>query len=425
VTEQFLHYIWQHRLFDSRNLVTDEGSAVEILDPGIHNTGAGPDFFNARIRIGDTNWAGNVEIHINASEWQRHRHHSDAAYDGCILHVVEFRDAATVKSNGQSLPAIELKDRYPSFLWENYIALLGRQDWIPCVKQLGEIDRFTWESVFDGMSEERLRHRAENIFSDLITVKYDWEEIFYRHLCRNFGFQLNALPFEMLARSLPLRIIRKEAGIPMNVEALLFGQASMLETQGRDNYQNSLSDIYRHLRNKYGLIPIPPASWKYLRLRPVNFPAVRIAQLSRLLISQPFLFSRILSAGDTGNIFGILDVTASEYWDSHYRFNKESAKQPKRTGKSSIENIIINTAVPFIYSWGLYHGEKKFTEHAVEILAGIPSESNHIMEGWKAAGVKPVTARESQALLQLRMEHCSAKKCLNCIIGNKLINSLP
>lgn len=425
VTEAFLHYLWQYRLINFKNLRTDNGLEIEVVTPGQYNSGAGPDFFNARLRIDGTLWAGNVEIHIHASDWKRHNHHNDDSYDSCILHVVYENDSATMRMNGTSIPAIEIKNKFPSWLWDNYLKLIGTRGWISCQHRIMETDDSTWSTTIDRMIYERLEHRQKQILIALNGNKGDWEECFYQHLSRNFGFQLNALPFEMLARSLPLRIIRKERDCITDIEALLFGQAGMLNDTFNEEYPIQLQDVYRHLSNKYSLRSNSFSTWKLLRLRPVNFPALRISQLSALMFRHPIIFGEITSAKSLDNIISVFKVQSSEYWNTHYHFNNSSSYKNKKLGTDSINNILINTCIPFIYTWGKYIGDLEVSERALSFLKQLPAEDNHLLKRWREVGVKVQSAVDSQALIQLKMMHCSEKKCLTCSIGKSLINVLP
>ncbi len=407
------------------DLVTDDEISVEVIRPGEHNTNAGPDFFNAQLRMNGTLWAGNVEIHIHSSDWHRHNHHNDVTYDSCILHIVYENDCATLRTDGSLIPTIELKSKYPTYLWDNYLQLIGTRGWIPCQPRIHEIDDITKKITIDKMIYERLEHRTKQIFISLKGVKDDWEECFYQHLAKNFGFQLNAMPFEMVARSLPLKFISKERGRLINIEALLFGQSGMLDGNFRDDYPNLLQQNYRHLANKYSLKNIPHSAWKYMRLRPVNFPSIRISQLSSLLYKNTSIFSQVKTISNLKDILSFFEIQSSEYWNTHFHFDKESNFQIKKLGKSSIYNLLINTCIPFLYAWGKFIGDNNQVDKAVSLLTKIPAEENHRITKWKELGLKVNSATDSQALIQLKMQHCSEKKCLTCCIGNKLINILP
>ncbi len=407
------------------NLFTDDGQKVEVIKPGQHNTGSGPDFFNSMLRIDGTLWAGNVEIHIHSSDWQRHNHHTDLAYDNCILHVVYENDSATLRTNGTHLPAIELRNKFPAFLWDNYLRLISTRGWIPCQDRLHEIDEHTWKTTLGEMITERLESRAQQIFISLKGNKDDWEETFYQYLARNFGFQLNAMPFEMLARSLPLKIIRKERDKLENIEALLFGQSGMLKDNYTEDYPRRLFELYTHYLKMYSLKGISLSSWKLLRLRPVNFPALRIAQFAVVLKECPSLFTTLTNIASLDKIISLFDICASGYWDTHYHFIGPSDFRKKRLGKSSINNLLINTCIPFLYAWGKFTGENATMQNAIQFLGQIPPEDNHLITRWKETGVTVNSAVDTQAFMQLKIVHCAEKKCLTCSIGNKLINFLP
>jgi hypothetical protein len=407
-----------------KNLVADTGAKIEVVKPGNYNTGAGPDFFNAQLRVDGTLWAGNVEIHINSSDWRRHQHHSDPAYENCILHVVHTNDAPTISSNGTTIPVIQIKDRYPSHLWENYLKLIGTTGWVACQPRIHEVEEFTWKSTIDKMILERIEIKTEQILIALKGNKDDWEECFYQHLARNFGFNLNALPFEMLARSLPLKYILKERTSQLNIDAMIFGQSGMLQENDEDVYPSQLRDAYTYFSKKYSLKSIPVSSWKFLRLRPVNFPTIRLAQFAVLLSRNPSLFRFIIDCQDLVTMKNIFNVQANSFWNTHFVFGKVSAHSEKKLGGSSIENILINSCIPFIAAWGKFIGDEKFKNRAIEFLALINCEENHLISKWRELGVKTHTAVDTQALIQLYTRHCSEKKCLTCNIGNRLINTL-
>jgi hypothetical protein len=425
MTEAFLHYLWQYRLVDMRNLRTDDGQTVEVVNAGKYNHDAGPDFFNARLRLNGTQWAGNVEIHINSSDWQKHSHHNDPAYDSCILHVVYRYDSTTLRMDGSRIPTVEIGERFPNYLWDNYLRLLGTTGWVACQHRLREIDESIWQKLMSDMVEERLELKSKQILISLAGTRDDWEETFYQYLSRNFGFQLNAMPFEMLARSLPLKLIKYELSNPLNIEAMLFGQAGMLDINNHDFYTGDLNERYGHLQKKYSLKNIPVSAWKYLRLRPVNFPPVRIAQLSALLISKPAIFGLLRDIKNTKELFALFNVSTSPYWNEHYMPGKKSKAIVKNIGRTSISNIIINTVVPFLYTWGKYSGNTQLMTRSVKMLEELPAEENKLINSWTDAGIKTSTAAGTQSLLQLKLNHCAEKKCLTCLIGKQLINSLP
>lgn len=424
MTEAFLHYLWKHRLFDMNRLVADDGTKVEVVKPGEHNHGSGPDFFNAQLRLDGLAWAGNVEIHIRSSDWHRHRHHLDPVYDSCILHVVYENDSPTLRMNGTKIPTIHINDRYPKYLMDNYLKLVSAHGWVSCDRRLPEMDPQTIHLQLEKMISERLKQRAGQVIISLKGLKNDWEECFFQLLAKNFGFHDNALPFEMLARSLPLKILKREKGLE-NAEALLFGQAGLLEKEINDPYHHQLHKLYLFYQTKYALKPIPGTSWKFMRLRPVNFPTIRIAQFADLMTRSNELFSKIIEADSMDTLLELIDCTASAFWNTHFHFNTPAESHVKKMGRSSLHSILINTIFPVLIAWGEYSGDHKMFEKVVEWMSHLPAEENTFIRQWHSVGVKARSAADSQALLQLKMNYCSEKKCLSCAIGNKLINSLP
>lgn len=423
MNEDLLHHAWKFRLFDHRELITQYGEKVEVIRTGDHNLDSGPDFFNARIRIGDTEWAGNVEIHINASDWNKHRHTSDEAYRDVILHVVYNNDAAVKNSKGIVLPVIELKDKLDRSLIEKYSGLSKGAGWIPCGEQVRQVDGFLRSAWMERLLIERLERKSKEIEQTLELSRSSWEEAFYFHLARNFGFRVNASPFGLLARSLPLQVLAKHKSSLMQAEALLFGQAGMLNEHFNDDYPRALQNEYVFLQKKFRLVPLESRLWKFMRMRPTNFPTIRIAQLAALIHDSSHLFSKMLEATDVQGIEKLFNAQASTYWESHYMFDRPSPKSKKSLGKSSIDNIIINTIVPFLFVYGKKQGDERFSERAFSLLEQVEGESNNIISKWKLLGMPVHDAWSTQALLQLKSEYCDRKRCLQCAIGTKLLGT--
>jgi hypothetical protein len=424
VTEAFLHYVWQNKLFDSADLISDDGQKIEIIDVGKLNTDAGPDFFNARLLIDGTLWAGNVEIHIRASDWLKHNHHFDLAYENCLLHVVFEIDCSIYRIGGTRIPALELKNKVPDFLWDNYLLLLNGNEWIPCKNRMNEVEKDMISKCKEEMIIERLDSKAQRILGHVKSNKDDWEETMYQQLAFNFGFQINAQPFEILARSLPLKIIGKESCTTMELEALLFGQAGFLSVDFEDAYPRKLQEIYLRYVRKYNLKCSSASSWKLLRMRPVNFPLIRIAQFAAFLNSTPSFFKKVIDTENVLAISTLFSIQASGYWETHFHFDKPSSYSKKRLGKGSVTNILINSVVPFLYAWSIFNGESHYREKALLLLKSLPAEENRLIDRWIEAGLTVETAVESQALIQLQTKHCMEKKCLTCTIGTELINRL-
>jgi hypothetical protein len=423
MTEAFLHHLWKFKLFDRSRLLTTEGETIEVLNTGQHNSDAGPDFFNAQIKIGGTTWAGNVEIHLKSSDWNRHRHTSDASYNNVVLHVVYEHDEEVYSSEKTKMITLELKDRFNPGLFQNYLDLVEGIRWIPCEDHLTGVGEFVFDKWLERLLIERLEKNTNSIFVSLKQNMNNWEETFYHHLARTFGFKTNALPFEMLAKSLPLSVLSKHKDHLNQVEALLFGQAGLLEKEFRDGYANDLRKEYEFLKGKFQLAPNDGSSWKFLRLRPSNFPTIRIAQFAMLIHRSSRIFLRIIEVENIRALIPFFIVPVSEYWESHYIFDKVSAEREKSLGEDAALHILINTVVPFVFAYGKYRNEESFQNKALAFLEELPPEKNSIISNWSRLGITSLNAARTQALLQLKNEYCSQKKCLLCSVGNRIINS--
>ena len=421
--EEFLHYIWQFQLFNSLELETIDGEKVQVLKVGEHNTNAGPDFFNGKVKIGETVWAGNIEIHINSSDWNNHKHQNDAAYDNVILHVVFNHDSEIITSKNRELPTLELASLIDAEVFKKYQFLVGEKRKIPCQSFLPTIDDFTIRNWQDRLIVERLERKANAIIDSLEETNGDWEETFYRLLAKNFGFKLNALPFELTAKSLPYKYLKKHKDNLNQLEALMIGQAGLLESDFDDEYPLSLQKEYRFLQVKFKLKPIETHLWKLLRLRPSNFPAVRLAQFVKLIYSSESLFSSIVESNSLNELKKLLSVELTGYWETHYLLDKQSVKRSKKLGNSSVDLLLINTVIPFMFVYGKRKNKPQRVEKAIEFLHQIKAEKNSIISDWEHYGVKVKSAFESQAMIQLKNEYCTKVRCLDCAIGNKIVRS--
>ncbi|PJJ84608.1 DUF2851 family protein [Mucilaginibacter auburnensis] len=423
ITEDFLHYVWKFRLFERSAFQTVDGIELEINSAGLHNTDSGPDFHNARIRIGDTSWAGNVEIHINASDWQKHNHNTDNAYRNVILHVVYNNDAPVFLPDGRPIPTLELKNRIPDDLYARYHNLIyGQKTIIPCEASISKLDDFTLRTWFTRVLVERLEKKSAAVISALEVNRGDWEETFYQFLAANFGFKVNALPFELMARSLPQNILAKNKSNPLAIEALIFGQAGMLGDDFEDEYPRRLKQEYDFLRKKYNLSPIEKHLWKFMRLRPQNFPTIRLSQFAALIVSSNHLFSKVLDIRDVKALPDLFDgIKVNEYWDDRYRFDKPSKPAAKNLGSASINVLLLNTLAVFLFSYGKHHQQEYYINRSLKLLESLPGEQNQIIDDFKAVGIKAASAFESQALLELKNYYCNYKKCLQCSVGNKIL----
>ncbi len=417
--EEFLHYIWKYKLYNKELLKDHEGNKIEILNTGNHNTNSGPDFFNSKIKLNETVWAGNVEIHINSSDWYAHNHHKDKAYDNVILQVVLNYNKEVLRTNGQLIPTMELK--FDQKLFINYDVLVKRETWIPCQNKIEEVDSFTINNWLEKLSIERLEEKSDRINQLLKHTNNSWENAFYIQLARNFGFNLNSDPFEMLAKSLPLIYLAKHKDNLFQIESLLFGQAGFLVDDSGDEYFESLKKEYLYLKKKFKLKPIEQHLWKFLRSRPGNFPTIRIAQFAKLIFSLSSLFSKLLEVKTIKDCYELLLVNPSDYWSNHYTFKKESIEKPKTIGKSAIDTVLINTIIPFLFIYGKAKGLIELQERAISFLEKIKPEKNSIVSSWNNLGLKSESAFNTQALIQLKKKYCDSKKCLNCQIGNSII----
>ncbi|RVT96538.1 DUF2851 family protein [Mucilaginibacter limnophilus] len=422
-TEDLLHYVWKFRLFNRLNLRTVEGEPVEIFSAGMHNKDSGPDFHNARIRIGETVWAGNVELHLSSSAWQQHGHTDDKAYDNVILHVVYRDDAPVTLPNGRRLPTIELHDRIAPELYQRYHNLIfGQRVFIPCEANFSIVDELTMGNWLSRILVERLEKRSRAVLDALALNRGDWEETFYQFLAANFGFKVNALPFELLAKSLPQIILAKHKNNPLQIEALIFGQAGFLDEEFTDDYPHKLKTEYDFLRKKHSLTPVDRHLWKFMRMRPQNFPTIRLAQFAALIIKSNHLFSKVIEVKEIPSLRSLFaDIEINEYWETHYRFDTISAQSSKKLGQASIDIILLNTMALFLFSYGKQHQQQYYISRSLKLLESLPRESNHIIDDFSNLGLKIQSAFETQALLELKNNYCDYKKCLNCSVGNKIL----
>jgi hypothetical protein len=419
MNEEFLTHIWKYGLFDRTSLISDTGEKIEVITLGVQNSDAGPDFINAKIRIGNTLWAGNVELHLNASDWKKHHHQTDKAYDNVILHVVMKADQLTTRTNGTTIPTVELS--FEPQLYLNYMWLIGNKNRLSCHDHIAHIDPLLLHSWLASVMVERLESKVKYV--DILLEQYqnNWEEVFYIRLARSFGFHLNAVPFEQIARSLPLNTLARHENNLFQLEAILFGQAGFLEGEARDEYTLRLKEEYSHLRNKYNLKPLDHHLWKFMRLRPVNFPTVRLAQFAALVHSFPRLFRQILDAEHLPPLRKLFSVRPSAYWETHYKFGTVSAVRKKTLGEESSQILLINTVIPMIFLYGHRKADESLKARAIQFLDQLPPEKNAVISRWEKAGVKAGSALDTQALLQLWSAYCQKKQCLRCMVGSKII----
>jgi hypothetical protein len=417
--ESFLYYVWQFQYFDRTDLKTTDGENIEVFKTGVLNSDSGPDFSNAKVRIGNLDWAGTVEIHTKASAWQDHHHDVDKAYDNVVLHVVWQNDKPVFRADGTAMPTLELQPLVNDSLVVEYKKLVNSPTSIPCEKTFPSISELVRISMLDKALMQRLETKAEQVIQLFKHNQNDWEEITYQLLARNFGFKVNYDPFFQLSQAVPFKILLKHGDSLLQMEALLFGQAGFLDHALKHEYMKLLQREYQLLARKYSLesMQLNKSIWKYLRLRPANFPTIRIAQFAALFNSNNNLFSRIIEAENLGDLKSIFNVTTSEYWHHHYRFGHKTVRSLSGVGESSIENLIINTVVPMLVAYGKQKDEQLFIDRAVNFLQQIQPESNKITRTWNDLGASVKSAFDSQALIELNNNFCLKRKCLSCTIG--------
>ena len=416
MNEQLLQYVWQHRYFDQLALTTTNNDPVIVLHPGMLNTNQGPDFSGARIRLGDTEWAGNVELHVQTSDWTKHGHQNDKQYKNVILHVVWEH----TENDCPGIPVLELQGRVPVFLKEQFITWMNNRLLIPCIRELGLSGIQPSTAWKDKMVWERLNHKATLMMSNLQQLKGHWEEVFWWQIAGNFGVSVNSDAFAELGRSLPLTLIVRHKQQIHQLEALLLGQCGLLNEKFSDPYTRMLQKEYRFLRDKYSLKQIKTPV-QFLRMRPGNFPTVRLAQLAMLIHESVQLFSKIKDMEDFQQVEQLLSVTANDFWHYHYRLETASAFCKKTLGNTMIQNLVINTVVPCLFSYGLYIRDDRYVQKALRWLQETQPEINSTTRIFQQQGVITENARDTQALLELKKYYCDEKKCLDCEIGQKLL----
>lgn len=420
VSEKLLQYIWQFQYFQKTGLRTTDGEAVEIISPGTWNHHQGPDFFDAQVRIGDVLLAGSVELHVRTSLWKQHGHDGDANYRNVILHVVYEHNAEM----NFSLPVVELRDRIPHLLLDRYRQLMDTPGFIPCGASLRRTPPLVWTSWKERLVAERLTRKAALIEGFLKLNQLHWQETFWWMLARNFGVKINTDAFEAMARSIPMRLLSRHRNQIHQLEALLLGQSGLLEKEFGEAYPQLLQREYRFLKKKYGLRPIHAPIY-FLRMRPQNFPTVRLAQLAMLVHSSDHLLSSLIDLEELPAVRALLTVTANDYWNDHYLPGEKAVFKKKTLGRDMIENIIINTVVPMIFAYGLYQKDSRLQEKAIRWLELAAQEHNSVTKGFTELGVQVHGAFDTQALLELRTHYCLHKRCLQCAVGNSLLKSGP
>ncbi|MES2773688.1 MAG: DUF2851 family protein [Bacteroidota bacterium] len=420
MNERLLQFIWQFQYFNRQDLYTVAGEPLQIIAAGDWNTNQGPDFNQARVKIGETLWAGEVELHLKASDWHKHHHTKDAQYRKVILHVVWENDLQVKDQNGIPIPTLEIQNRVSNLLLTRYDHWMQQLRPIPCGADIVSVSALTWQNWKERLLVERLEQKTEHIQQLLQQTNNNWEEVFWRLLCRYFGAGVNSECFEQLATSLPLNVLIKHKNQLQQLEALLLGQACLLNRRFTDHYPLLLQREYVFLRKKHQLQPITKTP-VFLRMRPVNFPTVRLAQLAMLIHQTVHLFSKIKEATDIKVVYKLFAVTANDFWNDHYQLDETSEHQPKKLGSQMINTILTNAAAPMLFAFGKYAAEHSYCDKAIRWMEELQAEKNTITRLFTDLGIENKSAFDSQALLHLRKHYCDQKRCLECAVGNAIL----
>jgi hypothetical protein len=423
--EQLLHYTWKHKLYPLKELTTSDGQRVEIVDPGLHNRNAGPDFFNAKIRIGSTMWVGNVEIHDKSSDWYQHGHDKDSRYDNVVLHVAAELDTEVMKSNGEYVPQLQLS--VPDDVLTHYDELQKTDEYPPCYKVIPHLSALIIHSWMAALQTERLEQKTEAIRKRAELCNGSWEDAYFVTLARNYGFGINGEVFEQWAYNIPLNAVAHHRDDLFQIEAIFMGQAGLLELDSipeyyqkdalNDGYFAKLRNEYQYLAHKFSMKPIDFKLWRFLRLRPQNFPHIRISQLANLYYQQKAGLSQLIECETLDELKNVLKSQVTPYWETHYTFGSTSPKNEKHLSYGSINLLMINTAIPMLFAYGRHTSKEVLCDRAFDFLEQLKAENNHIIRMWQQVGLPVKTAGDSQALIQLKKEYCDKKECLRCRFG--------
>lgn len=423
--EQLLHYVWKHRLLPPGDMVTTDGRTVEVIDPGLHNHDAGPDFFNAKVRIGGTLWVGNVEIHDRASDWNQHGHATDGAYDSVVLHVVGEADCEVSDSAGRTVPQVTVE--VPPQVAANYRELMSTDRFPPCYRIVPQLRRLTVSSWLAALQTERLERKTEDIRRRAALRDGSWEDACFITLARNYGFGINGDAFEEWAARVPLSAVGHHRDDLFQIEAIFMGQAGLLDPESiplryreealRDEYFRRLTGEYRYLAHKFSLVPMDWRRWRFMRLRPQNFPHIRISQLAALYHGRWMSLSALAGCKTLEETQDLLRTHVTPYWETHYTFGSESTRHDKHLSAASLNLLVINTAVPMLFAYGRHTSREELCERAIDLLERLKPENNRIIRMWRDCGLEVRSAGDSQALIQLKNEYCDRRDCLRCRIG--------
>jgi len=420
MTERLLQYIWQFQYFNKNDLITTAGEELLIIHPGIYNIHQGPDFNESRIRIGENIWVGNIELHVDASDWHRHQHSNDKNYRNVILHVVWKNDDVDPEHN---IPTLTLEDRVPKILLQQYFSWMKENYFIPCESSAGNAGDLVWTGWKERLMIERLERKSRYVLELLKKNNFHWEETLWWMISRNFGLYVNADAFAEMASSIPYNLISKHRIQIHQLESLMFGQAGLLDAEFAEKYPSMLKKEYLFLQRKYNLEKIH-APVHFLRMRPACFPTIRLAQLAMLFHSTGNMFSAILHMETIIKVKMMLNITANDYWHYHFRFGEATVYQPKTLGGEMINNILMNTVATILFTYGKYHIEPAYQQKAVEWMSQLPAEKNSVMTKFRSIGVTSRNASDSQSLIELKSQYCDHKRCLDCAIANAVLKKI-
>lgn len=430
--EQLLHYCWKHKLFPANGLLTTDGQALEVLDPGLHNSNAGPDFFNAKVKIDGQLWVGNVEIHDKASDWFLHGHEKDTHYNNVILHVVGLADTQAEAADGSRPPQMELQ--VPEQVRHNYDELIKTDSYPPCYRIIPSLSRLTKHSWMSALETERLERKTEDIKRRADRCQGSWEAAYFVTMARNYGFGINAEAMEQWALSIPLNDVGHHRDDIFQIEAFFMGQAGLLDPLSiperhrqaaiTDEYFFRLNNEYRFLAHKFSLQPVDFHSWRFLRLRPQNFPHIRISQLANLYFHRRASLSQLIECKDIKSVKELLSTSVTSYWQTHYAFGCESKPNEKHLSDASLNLLLINTVVPMLFAFGRHKLDDTLCDRAFDFLEQLKAENNHITRTWKDIGLDVENAGDSQALIQLKNEYCDRRDCLRCRFGYEYLRNV-
>ena len=423
--EQLLHYVWKHKMFPLKELMTTDGRKVEVIDSGLHNRNAGPDFFNAKVKIDGTLWVGNVEIHDRSSDWYRHGHDHDSAYDNVVLHVAGVIDSEVRTTSGQQLPQLQLD--VPPMVQQQYDELLKTDQYPPCYKIIPDLSLLTVHAWMAALQTERLERKTEDIRKRADRCNGSWEDAYFVTLARNYGFGINGDAFEQWAYHVPLSAVGKHRDDLFQIEAIFMGQAGLLELDTvpahyqkdalNEGYFAKLRNEYQYLAHKFSLQPMNATLWRFLRLRPQNFPHIRISQLANLYYERKASLSKLIECQSVKEMQEMMRTHVTPYWETHYTFCSESPENSKHLSPFSLNLLMINTAIPMLFAYGRHASKEQLCDRAFDFLEELKAENNHIIRMWRDCGLEVKNAGDSQALIQLKKEYCDRKDCLRCRFG--------